>query len=452
MPIPLPAHNSAFGDRYQDGARPEVRFYFDIVCPYAYLASTQLPALAERQMARIDYRPILLGGVLKTLSSEPAAGPLAKQAMTRTDLGRWAEHLGVPLVFPAEHPRRTVEAMRLLTWAPNLSVPTLMVALYRAYWVEGRDVADIEVLLDIAESVGLSRKDAQQGLLSAPVSLALRRHTDEAISDGVFGVPTFVVEGESGPRLFFGQDRMHFVEEALRSHPLSRTESSGRSPRPQPLIPIGGQGAQVANAARKVTFVYDFSSPFAYLASTQIEQMAAGCGAEVEFFPILLGGLFRSIGTPMVPISTYPENKRRHSIEDMSRWAHYYGASFHFPSRFPMNTVTALRLSLLAEDKIAALTHALFRLYWAEDQDLGDVQVLERALVEAGLPTSLLDRVGEPEVKAKLLANTKQAEEWGCFGVPSFRVAQHHGQPELFFGQDRLLFVEKALRRGTAHP
>jgi 2-hydroxychromene-2-carboxylate isomerase len=207
----------------------------------------------------------------------------------------------------------------------------------------------------------------------------------------------------------------------------------------------------VANAARKVTFVYDFASPFAYLASTQIEQLAARCGAEVEFFPILLGGLFRSIGTPLVPISTYPEGKRRHSLDDMSRWAHHYGASFHFPSRFPMNTVTALRLALLAGDKISSLSHALFRLYWVEDQDLGDPQVLERALLEARLPKDLLDRVGDAEVKAKLLANTKQAEEWGCFGVPSFRVAQHHGEPELFFGQDRLLFVEKALRRGTAH-
>ena len=451
MPIPLPARNSAFGDRYQDGARPEVRFYFDIVCPYAYLASTQLPSWADNVGARIDHRPILLGGVLKSLASEPAAGPQSKQAMTRIDLGRWAEHFGVPLTFPAEHPRRTVEAMRLLTWAPRLSVPSLMAALYRAYWVEGRDVSSVEVLLDIAESVGLSRTEAQKGLLSATVSMELRRRTDEAIASGVFGVPTFVVETEGGPRLFFGQDRLHFVAEALRSHPLARSETPQVRQDAAATTPLGGPSAQVANQARKLTFVYDFSSPFAYLASTQVESLAADCGAEVEFFPILLGGLFRSIGTPLVPISTYPESKRRHSLDDMSRWAHHYGVSFHFPSRFPMNTVTALRLALLAGDKIAPLTHVLFRLYWVGDQDLGDVQVLERALGEVGLDPGLLLRVGEPAVKAKLLANTKQAEAWGCFGVPSFLVAQHHGQPELFFGQDRLGLVEKALRRGTGH-
>ncbi|HNI59935.1 MAG TPA: 2-hydroxychromene-2-carboxylate isomerase [Pseudomonadota bacterium] len=451
MPIPLPAHNSAFGDRHQGGARPEFRFYFDIVCPYAYLASTQVEGFAERLGARIDHRPILLGGVLKSLASTPAAGPPAKQAMTRVDVARWAQHFGVELQFPAEHPRRTVEAMRLLTWAPRLSIPSLMAALYRAYWVEGRDIADVEVLLDIAESVGLLRSEAQKGLLSPAVSQELRRQTDAAIADGVFGVPTFIVEGESGPRLFFGQDRLIFVEEALRSHPLMRDEGSTRPPRAVAPTPIGEYGAQVANQARKLTFVYDLSSPFAYLASTQVEKLAAACGAEVEFFPILLGGLFRSIGTPMVPISTYPESKRRHALEDMSRWAHHYGVSFHFPSRFPINTVAALRLLLLAGDNIAPLTHTLFRLYWVGDQDLGDVQVLERALAEVGLDPRLVDRVGEPEVKAKLLANTKQAEEWGCFGVPSFLVAQHHGKAELFFGQDRLLFVEKALRRGTSH-
>jgi 2-hydroxychromene-2-carboxylate isomerase len=445
MPIPLPAHNTAFGDRHQDGARPEVRFYFDLVCPYAYLASVRLPEWAERLSARLDYRPILLGGVLKTLGADPTSDALAKQAMTRLDLARWAEHVGVPLVFPAEHPRRTVEAMRLLTWVPKLAVPRLAAALFRAYWVDGLDVANIDVLLDVAESVGLSRGEAQKGLLDAAISQQLRRNTDAAVSDGVFGVPTFVVEGEHGPRLFFGQDRLHFVEAAVRAHPLHSAEAVARNPESS----TDAQSPIVANQARKVTFIYDLSSPYAYLASTQIEKVARKCGAEVEFFPILLGGLFRSLGVPLVPFSTYSDGKRRHLLEDLTRWAYHYDVTFHFPSRFPMNTMTALRLLLLSGDKISALTHEFFRLYWACDQDLSDPQVIEQALQTVGLPLDLLQRTGEPDIKAKLAANTKQAEEWGCFGVPSFRVAQHHGPAELFFGQDRLLFVEKALCKGA---
>ena len=268
-------------------------------------------------------------------------------------------------------------------------------------------------------------------------------------------MPTDEDEGNSGPRLFFGQDRLHFVEEALRNHPHSQAQdgdemgssaaATDEAAKQESLVSAHAE-AEVANEARRVTFFYDFASPFAYLASTQIEQLAQRCGAVVEWSPILLGGLFRSIGTPMVPIAGYPESKRRHSMEDMSRWARHYGEPFHFPSRFPMSTVTALRLALLAGDRIAPLSQALFQAYWTGDEDLEDPLVLEKALDRAGLPRALLDRVGEAAVKERLRQNTEEAERLGVFGVPSFLVAQHHGPPQLFFGQDRLHFVEKALR------
>ena len=127
-------------------------------------------------------------------------------------------------------------------------------------------------------------------------------------------------------------------------------------------------------------------------------KLAAACGAEVEFFPILLGGLFRSIGdTDGSDFDLSGKQAAARAGGHESLGAHHYGVSFHFPSRFPINTVAALRLLLLAGDNIAPLTHTLFRLYWVGDQDLGDVQVLERALSEVGLDPRLVDRVGEPE-------------------------------------------------------
>lgn len=448
MKLPQPALNTAFGHGHHGRARPEVAFYFDIVCPYAYLASRMLPALCERLGALVDYRPILLGGVLNALGSEPSAGPPARQAMTRIDVARWAAHLDVPLAFPAEHPRRTVESMRLICWAPRLSRKSLIEALYRAYWVEGRDVAEVEVLCDVAAGVGLDREAARRGIKSAQVATELRHRTEEAIRHGVFGVPTFIIEVHGTPRLFFGQDRLHFVEEAIRHHPLFEfppqapvlaVSRSAASLVDTPLVPA------VANEARRVTFFYDFASPYAYLASTQIEALASRAGALIDWHPILLGGLFRALGTPMVPIASYPESKRRHNMEDMARWACHYGEPLHFPSRFPLTTVTALRLALCAGEHIATLSRALFRAAWVSDEDLEDPAVLERALVGVGLPTSLLEHVSTPSVKGQLRNNTEEAERLGVFGVPTFRVEQHHGPPLFFFGQDRLLFVEKAL-------
>src|SRR5262249_39108152 len=99
----------------RSGARLKVIFYYDIVCPFAYLASTQIESVCKG--TELHWQPILLGGLLKSIGNpEPMrSAPPAKAYMNLLDAQRWAEHRGVPLVFPPGHPRRTVEAMRLCT-------------------------------------------------------------------------------------------------------------------------------------------------------------------------------------------------------------------------------------------------------------------------------------------------------------------------------------------------
>src|SRR4051812_18703677 len=132
--------------------KPTVHFFYDVVCPYAYLASTAIRALCEGSGAELVYRPVLLGGILNALhppGTPPVPVPAAKTMGNAVDLRRWAELRRVELHFPSDHPRRSVDAMRLLA-AAELEKPAVLEALthalYRAYWVLGLDLRDRAVL------------------------------------------------------------------------------------------------------------------------------------------------------------------------------------------------------------------------------------------------------------------------------------------------------------------
>jgi 2-hydroxychromene-2-carboxylate isomerase len=185
----------------------------------------------------------------------------------------------------------------------------------------------------------------------------------------------------------------------------------------------------------ELVFYYDFSSPFAYLGATQIERIAREQGARVRWRPILLGALFKRIGTPDVPLDDFPAAKRSYMLRDLMHWAAHWGVPFHWPTRFPMRTVAPLRLALAVEaagGDIAALSLALFRAYWVEDRDISDPSVLR----EFGD----LQAIEAPAIKDALRVATDEAIAAGVCGVPSF-VAR--GQ--LFWGQDRLELVSRTL-------
>lgn len=186
----------------------------------------------------------------------------------------------------------------------------------------------------------------------------------------------------------------------------------------------------------------DYSSPFAYLGTTQIERVARESGARAVFRPFLLGALFREIGTPLVPLATFSEAKQRHVHLDLARWADHWGVAYRFPSRFPLRTVDALRLTWLVPDEggaRAALVHAIMRACWVEDRDPADRAVLAACVEAAGLDASLVERTAE--AKHALFEATARARALGAPGAPVFVVGD-----QLFWGQDRLEFVAKALR------
>lgn len=201
---------------------------------------------------------------------------------------------------------------------------------------------------------------------------------------------------------------------------------------------------------RTLELYWDFSSPFAYLGATQAEALAARTGAKLTWRPMLLGAVFKAIGQEQAPILTWGEAKRNYYFKDLARWADLYGVPFQFPTRFPMLTLKALRAYLaLPEGRRGAFRERTFRAYWAEDRDIGDEKVLaELAGVDAEASpfkdaSALAARIQSPEIKNELTLATQEAIDRGVFGAPTWIV---DGQ-ELFWGQDRIALVERALGR-----
>ena len=186
---------------------------------------------------------------------------------------------------------------------------------------------------------------------------------------------------------------------------------------------------------------WDFSSPFAYVGAKQVEEVARRTGARVSWHPLLLGGLFKSIGTAEVPLATFSAAKQRYILKDVERWAAYAGVPFRFPTRFPAQSLRALRVYLaLPEAHRASYRDAVLRACWADDRDISDDAVLSSCIADETVARAALASANSDVVKSELRNLTEAAAKRGVFGVPTFGVGR-----ELFWGQDRLELVEEAL-------
>ena len=191
-----------------------VEFFFDVGSPTAYLAYTQLPALAESCGAQIAWRPMLLGGVFKaTGNASPVTVP-AKGRWMNEDIAQWARRYGVKLTHNPHFPINTLTLIRGAV-GMQLREPAqfqrYLDVVFSAMWREQRNLNDAEVLAQVLREGGFD--PAQTAALTADpeVKAKLIANTEEAVARGAFGGPTFFV----GPRMFFGQDRLEFVREAL---------------------------------------------------------------------------------------------------------------------------------------------------------------------------------------------------------------------------------------------
>lgn len=190
-------------------------YWFDFGSPAAYLAFTQLPKLESETNAKAVYRPMLLGGVFQATGNQSPASVPAKGAYTFKDFDRFAKRYGVPFNSNPHFPINTLLLMRgavgMQQQEPERFL-TYCKTVFQAIWVDSLNMNDPATVGAVLHKVGFDPQSLMTLTNETAIKEALKAATTEAVTRGVFGAPTFFV----GSHMFWGQDRLDFVKEALQ--------------------------------------------------------------------------------------------------------------------------------------------------------------------------------------------------------------------------------------------
>lgn len=195
--------------------------------------------------------------------------------------------------------------------------------------------------------------------------------------------------------------------------------------------------------SKQVEFFFDFGSPAAYLAWTQLPSIAAAAGATIVWRPMLLGGVFKAAGNAS-PISVAAKGKWM--MADLARFAARYGVALNFPASFPLNTLPLMRgavgMQMRQPADFERYVKAVYEAIFGRGLAMSDPVVIAGVLTAAGFDATAFEAlIADPAVKQGLIANTEEAVTRGAFGAPTMFVGS-----QMHFGQDRLDFVAQALR------
>jgi 2-hydroxychromene-2-carboxylate isomerase len=199
------------------------------------------------------------------------------------------------------------------------------------------------------------------------------------------------------------------------------------------------------SAAARIDYYFAPQSPWTYLGHQRLVELAARHGAELRVMPVDLGGVFPVSGG--LPLAKRAPQRQAYRLVELQRFSAWLGLPLHTQPRFfPVAGDAAARLIIAVDQQdgstaAAGVAGAVFRAVWAEERDIADPAVLAALLAEQGLPVQRLDEAQDPGVQARYEANTQQAIDAGVFGAPSYVV-----DGEIFWGQDRLDFLERRLQ------
>ncbi|MEM9358148.1 MAG: 2-hydroxychromene-2-carboxylate isomerase [Pseudomonadota bacterium] len=191
---------------------------------------------------------------------------------------------------------------------------------------------------------------------------------------------------------------------------------------------------------KTVDFYYDYGSPTAYLAWTQLPAICEKHNATLKYKPILLGGVFKGTDNQS-PVMIRPKGKWL--LDDVTRYAKYYGVPYVMNPHFIVNTMPAMRGAMWAQasGQLEAYNTAMYTAMWVDQKDIAQPDVIQDVLTTAGLDAAAMgDAIQQQDIKQALIDATNAAVESGVFGAPTMIIGD-----EMHFGQDRLDWVERAL-------
>ncbi len=191
---------------------------------------------------------------------------------------------------------------------------------------------------------------------------------------------------------------------------------------------------------KNIEFYFDFGSPTAYLAFTQLQLIAERQKANLIYCPILLGGVFKATGNN--PPASVPA-KGKYMMVDLQRYADKYKVPYKRNPYFPINTLSLMRgaVSYQEEGDFLKYVNVIFQNMWIDPKNLNDEEVLKKVLIDNNFDINdFMKRISDQNIKNKLISNTENAVKKGAFGAPTIFVGD-----EMFFGQDRMEFIENSI-------
>lgn len=197
-----------------------------------------------------------------------------------------------------------------------------------------------------------------------------------------------------------------------------------------------------------IEFFFDCSSPWTWLAFHNVQPLARELGVNIEWRPILVGGVFNAVNPGVYEFrANGAPAKQAYLKKDLSDWARQAGLPIRFPPAiFPVNSVKAMRgcLHLAPQGALVPFATAVFEAYWTRDEDISQDAVLDSLCRRIGVdPEAFFAGIASAPVKALLKANTDELIARGGFGSPTLFVAGN----DMYFGNDRLGLVREAVLR-----